>query len=115
MSGEVLAKGGRERFDQQGFLLREDSAQIENQAVVFDSSDHRYSRGRSPEALLELRGGMACTGNTNDLRGKRLRRRRTATGQRFAIGNFQLDLAERHFRRKFPQKILTTALDFCCA
>src|ERR1700683_709849 len=109
-----LAKGGSQSFHQLWFLFGEDGAEIEDEPIVFDAGDYADACGAA-EALLELRGGVACAGDADDLGGKGLRGRGTATGQRGAVGDFEFDFAGGEFGGQFAEKIFGAAIELVFA
>jgi hypothetical protein len=75
-----LAEGCSEGSDKLGLLFREDGAEVEDQAVVFDAGDYADARGGVAEALFELSGGVAGAGDADDFCGEGLRRGGAASG-----------------------------------
>ena len=54
-----LTKRSRDGLDECGFLGGENGAEVEDERVGFDASDHADAGGGAAEPLLKLRGGVA--------------------------------------------------------
>src|SRR5271169_6859164 len=83
-----------ERLHQERLLLGKYRAQVEDQTVVFDAGDYGDPRRRTSQALFEFRRGVSRAGDPNNLRGKRLRRCRSAAGERSPIRDFNFHFVE---------------------
>ena len=106
----TLVEHGGEGFRQERLLFGEDGADVENEAFIFDARNNRDTRGSAAEALFEFCSRVTGAGDANDFCGKRLRRRGTATGERTAIRDFDLDFIERKFAAQLADEILRAAL-----
>src|SRR5437764_15189668 len=60
-----LMERGSQSLDEQRFLLRENCAQIEKQAVFFYARNHGNPCRRAAQALLQLRRRVARAGDAN--------------------------------------------------
>src|SRR5260370_11025486 len=83
-----LMQHSNESFDQQRLLFGEHGAEVEDKPVVFDAGDDGDAGRGAAQTLFKFRRGVARARDSNDFRGKSLRRRGSAPCERTAIRDF---------------------------
>src|SRR6266851_2529599 len=105
-----LMQHSSESLNQQRLLFGEDGAEVEDKPVVFDAGDDGDACRSAAQALFEFCRGVARTRDSNDFRGKSLRRSGSAPGERAAIRDIDFDLIQWKFRTQLADEILRPAL-----